>query len=57
MVLVPAGSTEVAKLAWPPVVVPVPKIVVPFLNVTVSPFGMEPVLGVTVAVKVTGSPT
>ena len=49
----PAARVEVVKVAWPvPSRFEVPKVVEPFLNVTV-PVGIPP-LEVTVAVKVTG---
>ena len=54
--LVPTLSVEVVKLAEPPLNVPVPRTVVPFLNVTVSPSGGAPALDVTTAVKVTACP-
>ena len=47
----------VVKVAIPPLTVPVPRMVVPLLNVTISPFGMLPVEAVIVAVKVTACPT
>jgi hypothetical protein len=54
--LVPTLSAEVAKLAEPPLNVPVPSTAVPFFNVTVSPSGGAPMVDVTVAVKVTACP-
>src|SRR5271157_1387248 len=54
--LVPTGNAEVVKLAEPPLNVPVPSTVVPFINVTVSPLGGAPALEVTAAVKVTACP-
>jgi hypothetical protein len=48
----PAASVEVAKLAPPPLSVPVPSVVLPSLKVTV-PVAAE---GETVAVKVTEEP-
>jgi len=48
---VPTGSVEVVKLAEPPLSVPVPSTVVPFINETVSPFGGAPTLEVTAATK------
>jgi len=45
------------KVAVPPVSVPVPKTVVPILNVTLSPSGILPAVDVTLAVKVTDCPT
>ncbi len=56
MLCAPAVSVEVVKLAEPPVNVPVPNTVVPFLNVTVSPLGGAPRPEVTTAVKVTTCP-
>jgi hypothetical protein len=52
--LVATGSVEIVKVAEPPLNVPVPSIVVPFLNVTVSPSGGTPMADVTTAVKITG---
>lgn len=54
--LVPTFRVEVEKLAEPPLKVPVPSAVVPFINVTVSPFGGVPALEETTAVKVTDCP-
>ena len=53
---VPTFSVEVVKLAEPPLNVPVPSAVVPFINETVSPSGGAPSVEVTTAVKVTASP-
>jgi hypothetical protein len=53
---VPSGNDEVVKLASPPLNVPVPSTVVPFMKLTDSPSGGAPVLELTVAVKVTASP-
>jgi hypothetical protein len=53
IVKVPAASVEVLRLAEPPLRVPVPKVVDPFRNVTVSPSGGA---GVTTAVNVTTRP-
>ena len=50
--LAATGSVVVAKVAAPPVSVPVPSKVVPLKNWTV-PVGVPVVVGVTVAVKVT----
>jgi len=50
----PTGRLEVAKLAVPPLSVPLPSTVLPFLNVTV-PVGV-PLAALTVAVKVTDWP-
>jgi hypothetical protein len=60
-VVVPFLSVEVVKLADPPLNVPVPNIVFPFvylpsINLTVSPSGGAPRPEVTTAVKVTASP-
>jgi hypothetical protein len=49
----PAFKDEVLKVALPPLRLPVPSTVGPLLNVTISPFGGEPL---TVAVKVTACP-
>jgi hypothetical protein len=49
----PADRLEVAKLALPPLRVPVPRVVVPSKKVTVPVAGPAPDPGVTVAVKVT----
>jgi hypothetical protein len=46
------GSADVVKLAEPPLNVPVPKTVLPFMNETVSPSGGVPAPDVTTAVKV-----
>ena len=54
--LVPTFSAEVIKLAEPSLNVPVPSIVSPFINVTVSPFGGAPALEVNTALKVTACP-
>ena len=54
--VVPILSVEVTKLAAPPLNVPVPSTVVPFMNETVSPFGGAPAAELTTAVKVTASP-
>ena len=56
MVKVPAGRDDVVRLAWPPLVVPVPSGVPLLLNVTVSPSGIEPPAEETVAVNVTDCP-
>jgi len=53
---VPRGNDEVIKLASPPLNVPVPSTVVPFMKLTVSPSGGAPAAELTVAVKVTASP-
>jgi hypothetical protein len=53
---VPGGRVEVEKLAEPPLSVPVPSTVLPFMNETASPFGGAPSLEVTTAVKVTAWP-
>ena len=54
---VPTGNVEVVKLAEPPLNVPVPNTVVPFMNEMVSPSGGGvPRLEVTVAVKATACP-
>ena len=54
--VVPTGSVDVVKLAVPPLSVPVPNNVVPFINETASPFGGAPALEPTTAVNVTASP-
>jgi hypothetical protein len=55
--LVPTGNVDVIKLAEPPLNVPVPKTVVPFMNEMISPSGGgTPRLEVTVAVKATVCP-
>jgi hypothetical protein len=48
---------DVANVAMPLVVVPVPIDVVPSKNVTSSPFGTEPYVHFTFAVNVTDCPT
>jgi hypothetical protein len=48
----PAGSEDVVKEAFPALSATVPRMLDPFLNVTVSPFGGSPDDEVTVAVKV-----
>ena len=53
MLNVPAASVEVLKLAEPLLRLPVPNVVEPFRNATVSPSGGA---GVTTAVKVTACP-
>src|SRR4029077_19042748 len=53
---VPTLNVEVVKLAEPLLTVLVPKTVVPFINVTVSPSGGGPALEVTTAIKVTDCP-
>ena len=52
----PAFRDDVVKVAVPPLSVPVPSKVFPWLKDTVSPSGGAPALDVTVAVKVTASP-
>lgn len=49
---VPEGNVAVVKLAEPPLNVPVPNTVVPFMNEMVSPSGAR----VIIAVKITASP-
>jgi hypothetical protein len=53
---VPFGSVEIVKLAEPPLNVPVPSTVLPFMNEIVSPSGGAHALEVTTAVKVTAWP-
>jgi hypothetical protein len=53
---VPAANFVVVKLATPPLSVAVPRLAVPFLNVT-RPVGVPLNCGATVAVNVTGCPT
>src|ERR1035438_5316126 len=48
----PTGRADVVKLAEPPLNVPVPRTVLPFMNETVSPSGGAPAPDVTTAVKV-----
>ena len=50
-------SEDVVKVACPPLSVPVPSVVAPSLKVTVPVGVPPPLVGVTVAVKVTGWPT
>jgi hypothetical protein len=52
---VPAANFVVVKLATPPLSVAVPRLAVPFLNVT-RPVGVPLNCGATVAVKVTDCP-
>lgn len=54
--LVPTASVETESDADPPLSVPVPSTVVPWLNVTISPLGGAPRLELTVAVKTTAWP-
>ena len=49
----PTGSAEYDTLAVPPLVVAVPSTVAPYVNFTLSPFGMGPWVELTVAVNVT----
>jgi len=53
---VPTVSPDVLKLAWPALSVPVPSVVVPSLKVMVPVGVAVPLVGVTVAVKVTDWP-
>lgn len=54
----PAGScvAVVVKVAVPPARVPLPRVAVPFMNVTVPPGVPAPALVVTVAVNITACP-
>lgn len=52
---VPTGSYEVVNDAEPPLRVPLPSTVLPFINETVSPFGGIPTADATTAVKITDS--
>ena len=52
-VVVPTLSVDIENVADPPLNVPFPSTVVPFLNVTVSPSGGAPILELTCAVKTT----
>ncbi len=54
--LVPTAKVESVKFAEPPLNVPVPSTVVPFIKETVCPFGGAPELEVTFAVKITDCP-
>ena len=54
--VVPTLSVKIVKLAEPPLNVPVPSSVFPFMNETVSPSGGAPRPEVTTAVKVTACP-
>jgi len=53
---VPTGSVEVVRVASPALNVPVPRTVVPSMNVTVSPLVGSPALEVTFAVNITDCP-
>jgi hypothetical protein len=53
---IPTSKEEVVKEATAPVKAAVPRIMDPFLNVTRSPFGGNPVVANTVAVNVTACP-
>jgi hypothetical protein len=55
--VLPTGSIDVLKVAWPLLRKPVPSVVVPLMNDTVSPSGGAPPLDETVAAKITVSPS
>jgi hypothetical protein len=56
MECVPVAKADVDRVAAPFFVRPVPMGIPPSSNVTISPFGMAPDIGVTVAVNVTSCP-